>query len=82
MKIFTETKFKDERKIAYTVIEKIKQAAAVLESNDPTHKNGVKFFISKKEYDSIIEGEFNRRCPRHMNRDLIKTIIDLRLKKL
>jgi hypothetical protein len=82
MKIFTETKFKDERKIAYTVIEKIKQAAAVLESNDPTHKNGVKFFISKKEYNKILDTEFEKRCARHMNRELIKSFINTKLKKV
>jgi hypothetical protein len=82
MDLLIDKRYKEERIIAYNTIEKIKDAAATLESNDPTHRNGVKFFISKKEYDSIIEGEFNRKCPRHMNRDLIKTIIDLRLKKL
>ena len=53
MEVFTENKFKDERWIAYSVIEKIKKASAVLDSNDPSHKNGVKFFISKKEYNKI-----------------------------
>lgn len=82
MKIFTETKFKDERKIAYSVIEKIKKASAVLDSNDPTHKNGVKFFISKKEYNKILDTEFEKRCARHMNRELIKSFINTKLKKV
>jgi len=82
MEVFTETKFKDERKIAYTVIEKIKQAAAVLDSNDPTHKNGVKFFISKKQYEEILNTEFDKRCAKHMNRELIKSFINTKLKKV
>ena len=82
MDLLIDKRYKEERIVAYNTIEKIKDAAATLESNDPTHRNGVKFFISKKQYDSIIENEFDRRCSRHMNRDLIKKIIDLRLKKL
>ena len=67
MEVFTENKFKDERWIAYSVIEKIKKASAVLDSNDPTHKNGVKFFISKKEYNKILDVEFEKRLSRERN---------------
>lgn len=82
MEVLTAKRFKDERIIAYGAIERLKDAAATLESNDPTHKNGVKFLISKKQYETIIENELNRKCARHMNRDLIKKVIDARLRKL
>ena len=82
MEVFTENKFKDERWIAYSVIEKIKKASAVLDSSDPTHKNGVKFFISKKEYNKILDVEFEKRCAKHMNRELIKSFINTKLKKV
>jgi hypothetical protein len=82
MEVLTAKRFKDERIIAYGAIERLKDAAATLESNDPTHKNGVKFLISKKQYETIVETELDRKCARHMNRDLIKKVIDARLRKL
>lgn len=82
MELLLDKKYKEERIIAYNTIERLKNAAATLESKDPNHRNGIKFLISKKEYHSIIETEFDRRCARHMNRELIKTIINLKLKKL
>lgn len=82
MHIIAEKKFTDERRIAYTAIEKIKTAAAVLESNDPTHKNGVKYLISKKQYHDIIQSVFNERCAKHMNREFIESFINIKLKKL
>ena len=77
-----EKRFTDERRIAYTAIEKIKTAAAVLESNDPNHKNGVKYLISKKQYHKIIETVFDERCAKHMNREFIKSFINTKLKQL
>lgn len=82
MDLLIDKRYKEERIIAYNTVEKIKDAAATLESNDPSHRNGVKFLISKKQYHSIIDNEFDRRCPKHMNRELIRTIINLKLKKL
>jgi hypothetical protein len=82
MEILTAKKFKEERCIAYGVIEKIKAAAFVLESDDPTHKNGFKFRINKEEYHRIINREFNNKCARHMNQELMKTFINLKLRKL
>ena len=37
MHIITEKKYKDERYIAYHVIEKIKAASIALVSDDPNH---------------------------------------------
>jgi hypothetical protein len=82
MELLLDKRYKEERIIAYTTVEKIKDAAATLESKDPSHRNGIKFLISKKQYEAIIEDEFDRKCARHMNRELIKTIINLKLKKL
>ena len=80
--MISEKRFKDERLIAYSAIDKIKTAAAVLESDDPKHKNGVKYLISKKDYHAIIETVFEQRCARHMNRESIRSFIDGQLKKL
>jgi hypothetical protein len=80
--VLTAKRYKDERCIAYIAVEKIKDAAATLESDDPNHKNGVKFSISKQRYHDIVETVFNERCARHMNRDLIRVVIDAKLKKL
>jgi hypothetical protein len=82
MDLLIDKRYKEERIIAYNTIEKIKDAAATLESNDPTHKNGVKFFISKKQYHDIIENEFNRRGSRHIKKELVERLINLKLKKL
>jgi hypothetical protein len=80
--VLTAKRYKDERCIAYIVVEKIKDAAATLESNDPSHRNGVKYIISKKQYHHIVDTEFKKRCAKHMDRDLIKAVIDARLRKL
>ena len=82
MHLLAEKRFTDERRIAYTAIEKIKTAAAVLESNNPNHKNGVKYLISKKQYHTIIETVFDERCAKHMNREFIKSFINTKLKQL
>ena len=55
MDLLIDKRYKEERIIAYNTVEKIKDAAATLESKDPSHRNGVKFLISKKQYHSIIE---------------------------
>lgn len=82
MEVLTEKRFKDERLIAYSVIETIKTRAITMESNDPKHKNGVKYKISKTTYEDILNNEFNRKCAKHMNRELIRIFIETKLKKL
>ena len=80
--MISEKRFKDERLIAYSAIDKIKTAASVIPSDDPTHKNGVKNHISKKEYHALIETVFEQKCARHMNRESIREFINKQLKKL
>jgi len=80
--MISEKRFKDERLIAYSAIDKIKSAAKVIPSDDPTHKNGVNYLISRKEYHAIIETVFEQRCAKHMNRESIRQFIDKQLKKL
>jgi acetate kinase len=80
--MITEKRFKDERLIAYSAIDKIKTAATVIPSDNPKHKNSVKYMISKKEYHAIIETVFDNKCARHMNRESIRSFIDTQLKKL
>jgi hypothetical protein len=82
MSMLVEKKFKDERLIAYSVIDKIKSEATALSSGNPKHKDGVKFLISKKRYDAIINTEVDSRCARHMNRESIKDFINNKLIKL
>lgn len=80
--MISQKRFKDERIIAYSAIDKIKSAAKVIPSNDPTHKNGVNYLISKKDYHAIIETVFEQRCAKHMNRESIREFINKQLKKL
>ena len=61
MNILSSDKHTAERRIAETIANKLKKTAATLESNDPTHKNGVKYMISKKVYDNIIQVELTNR---------------------
>jgi hypothetical protein len=82
MHLLTEKKFTDERRIAYNAIERIKTAAAALESNDPTHKDGLKYLISKKQYHAIINEVFDEKCAKHMNREFIESFINTKLRKL
>ena len=82
MEVLTEKRFKDERCIAYSVIETIKTRAITMESNDPKHKNGVKYKISKTKYEDILKDEFNKKCAKHMNRESIRVFIETKLKKL
>jgi hypothetical protein len=80
--MISEKRFKDERLIAYSAIDKIKTAATVIPSDDPKHKDGVKYMISKKEYHAIIETVFENKCARHMNKESIKSFINTKLTKL
>ena len=54
MDILPSDKHTKERKIAEAIANKLKNTAATLESNDPAHKNGVKYIISKKVYENIV----------------------------
>lgn len=82
MHTITEKKYKDERYIAYHVIEKIKAASIALVSDDPNHKDGLKYSISKKQYEAIIEVTCKEKCARHINTKLIKDFINNKLEKL
>ena len=80
--MISEKRFKDERLIAYSAIDKIKTAAKVIPSDDPKHKNCVMYMISKKDYHKIIETIFENKCAKHMNRESIKSFINTKLKQL
>lgn len=82
MEILTQKRFKDERFIAYSVIETLKSSAVTVKSDDPKHKNGVIYKISKKRYEDILTNEFNRKCAKHMNKESIRIFIETKLKKL
>ncbi len=56
----SSTKTIPEYRIAASICVKIKDAAKVLPSNDPFHKNGVKFSIAKPVYHYIVEEELRK----------------------
>jgi len=80
MNILSSDKHTKERKIAEAIAKKLKRAAATLESNDPTHKNGVKYMISKRVYENIIQVEFESRELPHKNRMIVREFINRKLK--
>ena len=59
--ILLSDKHTKERKIAEAIANKLKKTAATLKSNDPTHKNRVKYMISRKVYDDTIMAELTKR---------------------
>ena len=80
MEVIVERRHRDVRRLAYSIIDKLKCAAAELESNDPYHKNGVKYFISKK-YDSIIEVELKKKKVSDVKRHVVIEFINNKLKE-
>ena len=81
MEVIVERRHRDVRRLAYSIIDKLKCAAAELESNDPYHKNGVKYFISKKKYDSIIEVELKKKKVSDVKRHVVIEFINNKLKE-
>jgi hypothetical protein len=80
MDILPSDKHTAERRIAETIANKLKKTAATLESNDPAHKNGVKYMISRKVYENIIQVEFETRELPHRNRMIVREFINRKLK--
>ncbi len=79
MELIASNKHTKERKIAEIIVNKLKSTAAAFESNDPTHKNGVKYTISKKVYDDTINVEFDNRNVSHVDRMVITQFINKKL---
>jgi len=75
-------RYTHERKVTDIIVTKIKRAAATLESDDPRHKNGVKYMISKKVYENTIQIEFDNRCISHSSRAIIREFINRKLKSV
>ena len=82
MELIASNKHTKERKIAEIIVSKLKSTAAVFESKDPTHRNGVRYTISKKVYDNTITMEFDNRNISHVDRMVITQFINRRLKPL
>lgn len=80
--ILSSEKHTKERKIAESISNKLKRTAATLESNDPTHKNGVKYIISRKIYDNIIQVELINRELSDNDSMIVKEFINRKLKSL
>ena len=79
MELISSNKHTKERKVAEIVINKLKTTAATLESKNPDHRNGVKYIISKKTYESIIHTEFENRAISHKDRMVIRELINRKL---
>ena len=82
MNLLPSDKHTAERKIAESIANKLKKTAATLESNDPAHKNGVKYIISRKVYENIIQVEFESRELSHKNRMIVREFINRKLKPI
>lgn len=82
MELVLSEKYTKERKIAESIANKLKKTAATLESNDPTHKNGVKYMISKKVYDNIIQVELTDRGLSNDVSEIVIEFINRKLKPL
>ena len=79
MNILSSDKKTKERKIAQIIVNKLKIKAATLESSNPTHKNGVKYIMSKNVYENIIIEEFNNRNISHTDRMIVREFINRKL---
>jgi hypothetical protein len=79
MNLLVSEKHTKERKIAKGIVEKLKTTAAALQSNDKTHKNGVKYIISKKIYENIIYVELENKSISHDRRMIVREFINRKL---
>lgn len=79
MELIASNKHTKERKIAEIIVNKLKSTAASFESNDPKHRNGIKYTISKRIYDNTINLEFDNRNISHVDRMVITKFINRRL---
>jgi hypothetical protein len=82
MELIASNKHTKERKIAEVIVSKLKSTAAAFESKDPTHRNGIKYTISKKVYDNTINMEFDNRRISHVDRMVITQFINRRLRAI
>lgn len=81
MECITDKIYTNERFLAYSIIDKLKNAAFKLKSNNPTHLNGTKYSLAKEKYDYIINFEFDKRKLSSKKREMIKNFINQKLKK-
>ena len=82
MELIASNKHTKERKIADIIVSKLKSTAAAFESNDPTHRNGIRYTISKKVYDNTIKMEFDNRNISNVDRMVITQFINRRLRAI
>lgn len=74
-----KNRFKDERWFTYGLIEKLKSSSVHISSSNPKHKNGVKYMISRKRYNEIIENDLNREDVKHLNKEMIRDFVNKKL---
>lgn len=82
MDLIPSNKYIKERKVAEIIVEKLKYTAQRVDSTDPTHRNGVKYMMSKQLYESTIHCEFEARKIIHSDRMVIRELINRKLKKV
>ena len=71
-----------ERKVANIICEILKNTAATFDSNDPTHRNGVRYIISLKRFNKIIEEEIENRNLSFNSSLIVKDLIKRKLVKI
>jgi RNA-binding protein YhbY len=71
-----------EYKIALAICSKIKDAAKVLASDNPFHKNGVKFSIPKQVYHYILNEELVKKNLIRHSEDKVKEFVEKILTKV
>jgi hypothetical protein len=71
-----------EYKIAVAICVKLKDAATVLASKDPYHRNGVKFSIPKSVYHYIVNEELVKKNLIRHSEDKVKEFVNKLLIKL
>jgi hypothetical protein len=65
-----------EYKIAVAICTKLKDASKVIPSDNPSHRNGVKFSIPKQVYHYIVNEELVKRNLIRHSEDKVKEFVE------
>jgi hypothetical protein len=81
MELSVANKHTHERKVADFIIKKVKSQAEIVKSENPRHKNGIKYAITMTEYENIINYELEAKRIPHITRMVVREFINRKLKK-
>lgn len=79
MELTVSNKHTRERRIADSIIRKLKSTAATLKSNNPSHKDGLKYMISKTIYEETIISEFDNKNLSQEDRLIVREFINRKI---